>query len=409
MERVTTESQLLPNAQRPAQQNSSSSNASTNDVGVQERPAGELQHEQELPHDALRPSIEIQAPSPEAFHGGSQIVRAKPQIKRETAIDILYENERGGFLCGRPLFSAAALGSLDPPAWTNAYHNPSPTSIHTAEVPDPSWEWVWSEWHINQQEGLDEGGWEYSFAFGSKFSWHEARWYNSFVRRRAWTRKRAKKKPEDISVDPHMLNGDYFNVRPASDVRSRRSQQSLASSRVPSKTSLSFASTAEMKQVKPIIDDLETLLRTLRFARIDREKLEATENYLENALDLSQLDEEMHEIMSLFVFQASRRLLLSHLMSIYEDTKTALEKKEEDTELQERTAALKAALKHADEEVRKLAYWSDVKQMAENGESRGAVDGEKGWQNGWQGVDQSGPSVPNKDSLPVPEPEPESH
>jgi hypothetical protein len=86
-----------------------------------------------------------------------------------------------------------------------------------------------------------------------------------------------------------------------------------------------------------------------------------------------------------------------------------LEKKEDDTELQERTAALKAALKHADEEVRKLAYWSDVKQMAENGESRGAVDGEKGWQNGWQGVDQSGPSVPNKDSLPEPEPEPESH
>jgi hypothetical protein len=60
MERVTTESQLLSNAQRPAQQNSSSSNASTNDVDVQERPAGELQHEQELPHDALRPSIEIQ-------------------------------------------------------------------------------------------------------------------------------------------------------------------------------------------------------------------------------------------------------------------------------------------------------------------------------------------------------------
>lgn len=194
-----------------------------------------------------------------------------------------------------------------------------------------------------------------------------------------------------------MLNGDYFTVRPASDVRSRRSQHSLASSRVPSKTSLSVNSSAEMEQVKPVIDDLEMLMQTLRSARIDREKLEMTENYLQNALDLSQLHEEMHEIMSLFVFQASRRLLLSHLMSTYDDTSDALESKKDDTELQERKNALKAALTHADEEVRKLAYWSDVKQMAESGESRGAVDGDKGWHKDWQGIDQSGPTAPNKD------------
>lgn len=64
------------------------------------------------------PDTSFLAPSPEAFHGGPQVVPAKPQVKRETAIDILYENERGGFLCGRPLFSSAALGSLDPPAWS---------------------------------------------------------------------------------------------------------------------------------------------------------------------------------------------------------------------------------------------------------------------------------------------------
>lgn len=264
-------------------------------------------------------------------------------------------------------------------------------------MPDPAWEWVWSEWHVNQQEGVDEGGWEYSFAFSDKFSWHGARWYNSFVRRRAWTRKRAKKKLEDLSVDPHMLNGDYFNIRPASVTRNRLSQYSLASSRVPSRTSLSNASSAgEMEQVKPIIEDIETLMQTLRFARIDREKLEATGNYLENAMDLSQLDEEMHEVMALFVFQASRRVLLSHLMSSYDDTKKALEAKPDDPDLKEREAALKTALKHADEEVRRLAYWSDVKKMAEGGESRGAVDEEQGWSECWQGVDQSGPAPPSK-------------
>lgn len=249
---------------------------------------------------------------------------------------------------------------------------------------------------------MDEGGWEYSFAFSKKFSWHGARWYNSFVRRRAWTRKRAKKKPEDLSVDPHMLNGDYFNIRPASVIaKNRLSQPSLSSSRVPSMTSLSSA--GEMEQVKPKIDNIETLMQTLRFARIDREKLEATGNYLENAVDLGQLDEEMHEVMALFVFQASRRLLLSHLMSFYDDTKKALEENKDDEDLKERQAALKTALKHADEEVRRLAYWSDVKKMAENGESRGAVDGDRGWDECWEGVDQSGPAPPDKSKGPDPE------
>lgn len=246
---------------------------------------------------------------------------------------------------------------------------------------------------------MDEGGWEYSFAFSKKFSWHGSRWYNSFVRRRAWTRKRAKKRPEDLSADPHMENGDYFLVKPASERASRRSQQSLASSRAASRSSMARTSTVEMEQIKPDIDDLETLLETLRFARIDREKLEATENYLEHALDLSRLHEGMHEIMSLFIFQASRRLLLSNLMGIYDDTSQELDKKET-PELRAKKDALKMAVKHADEEVRKLAYWSDVKQMAESGETRGAVDCEKGWRKEWQGVDQSGPAEPNHGKLP---------
>src|SRR5690625_4381834 len=106
----------------------------------------------------------------------------RPREKRETAIDILYENERGGFLCGIALFSSQALGGLDPPAWStcslavhgqstytyvltpfstaNAYHKTSPTSIYTAQVPDPTWEWVWPEWRVNHQEGMDDDGWE---------------------------------------------------------------------------------------------------------------------------------------------------------------------------------------------------------------------------------------------------------
>lgn len=154
----------------------------------------------------------------------------------------------------------------------------------------------------------------------------------------------------------------------------------------------------------PEIEDVDTLMRLLKKCRIDREKLEAVTNYLENGLDLEQLAEIMHDVMGIFIFQASRRLLLSHLMQIYDSTTEELEqsKEEGDTGLQDRQEALKKAIKHADEEVRRLAYWSDVKQMAESGESKGAVDGGRGWDGKkWEGIDQSGPAEPNKGKLPA--------
>ncbi|KND89677.1 hypothetical protein TOPH_05588 [Tolypocladium ophioglossoides CBS 100239] len=378
-----------------------------NDEQQLEQPPGELEHEARLPHPVQRPSIEVQAPTPDVFNEAAhRIVSQRPRAKRETAIDILYENERGGFLCGTALFSSKALGSLDPPAWTNAYHKSSPTSIHTAQVPDPSWEWAWPEWRVNHQEGMDDGGWEYSFAFPKMFSWHGARWWNSFVRRRAWIRKRARKKPQDMSMDPHMLNTDYFTVRPAS-YRSRRSNGSVASSRAPSKSSMTQLSTSEVEEEQPDIEDIETLLQALRHARIDREKREAVENYLDNATDLPALQDEMHEIMSLFIFQASRKQLLSHLMRKHEQTIEQLGKNDakDKAELLQRKMALDAAIKHADEEVRKLAYWSDVKQMADGGELRDSTYAERGGRDdakAYQELDRSGPAEPNKGKLPGP-------
>ncbi|PHH91663.1 hypothetical protein CDD83_10816 [Cordyceps sp. RAO-2017] len=351
-----------------------------------------------------RPAIEVQAPTPDGFNQGSRRVMPKrPREVRQTAIDILYENERGGFLCGTALFSSKALGSLDPPAWTNAYHKASPTSIHTAQVPDPSWEWLWPEWRINIQDGVDDDGWEYSFAFSKKFSWHNAKWWNSFVRRRAWIRKRAMKRhQQDMSADPHMLNTDYFVIRPAS-YHSRLSNGSLGSSRAPSKSSMAHVSMSEVDEAPPDIEDMESLLRTLRSARIDREKREAVENYLDHATDLSALQAEMHEIMSLFVFQASRRQLLSHLMRQHDRTlqELAVKANKGNPALLERKAALDAAIKHAGEEVRRLAYWSDVKQMAESGELRDSADPEQRWFDANQGLDSSGPAEPNKGKLPA--------
>lgn len=60
------------------------------------------------------------APSPDLVQKSHQSHRVKRRSKeaRETVIDILYENERGGFLCGTALFSGAALGGLDAAPWS---------------------------------------------------------------------------------------------------------------------------------------------------------------------------------------------------------------------------------------------------------------------------------------------------
>jgi len=149
------------------------------------------------------------------------------------------------------------------------------------------------------------------------------------------------------------------------------------------------------------IESIDTLLAVLRRARIDREKLEAVENYVEHATqDLVHLKDEMGEIMRIFVFQASRKLLLAHLTRTLDGTTEALER-DNLPRLRERREYLAAAIKGADDEVRKLAYWSDVKDMVEGGESKGAVDEEKGWgDEEWRGVDQSGPAAPMKGKTP---------
>ncbi|PHH83351.1 hypothetical protein CDD82_1864 [Ophiocordyceps australis] len=376
-------------------------------------PMAETEHQPTPCHGVVQPCIEIQAPTPDVTSGPDTQNRRDEASKRrrpkpETAIDILYENERGGLFCGRALFSSRALGGLDPPAWTNVYHKPSPTSIHTAQVPDPSWEWLWPEWRVNHEQGMDDGGWEYSFAFCKRFSWHGPKWWNSFVRRRAWIRKRAKKRPQDMPSDPHLLNSNYFTIRPASyhdDIRRRsRSSGSLCSSRVPSKTNLAAVSSAlvddEEEEALPDICDIDSVLHELRVARIDREKRELVKNYIDHGNDLELLQGAMHEIMSLFIFQASRRQLLSHLMHKHDELKEQLGRGHGSTtrleELRRRKEALDSAARHAGEEVRRLAYWSDVKRMAAEGEVKELDE----LYQANLGLDRSGPREPNRGELP---------
>ena len=54
------------------------------------------------------------------------------------------------------------------------------------------------------------------------------------------------------------------------------------------------------------------------------------------------------------------------------------------------------AVKAADEQCKRLEYWSDVKGVVQDGETFGAPGHEHGWDHGWQGVDASGPPHPAK-------------
>lgn len=255
-------------------------------------------------------------------------------------------------------------------------------------MPDPSWVWAWPEWHINKDDGVDDDGFEYSFMFAKSFSWHPPRWYHSFVRRRAWIRKRVRRDP--ASNDPHMLSSEYFTVRPSVDtVRSG----SKAGSRH-SRASMSICSSFNAGE-KPPIETIDTLMAVLSRSRIDREKIEAVENFLEHGEEeLKHLQHRMHDIMAIFVFQASRRVLLTKLNEVFEATQGELEEKDTGR-LQRRSNNLKAAIRHADEECRRLEYWSDQKKLIKEGATNTATDECKGWATDWQGVDNSGPRVPD--------------
>lgn len=197
--------------------------------------------------------------------------------------------------------------------------------------------------------------------------------------------------------EAHMLNEEYFTIHPAM-VRSR-SRASTRDGSVKNRSGITQSARREMEEdiVIEDITDIASLMKALKFCRIDREKMEAVESFIEHGGDeLYYLRERMHDIMRMFIFQASRRLLLTHLLRTFNE---ALDEQKKDTDSEKdpdsvktrRLDNLEAAVKHADEEVRKLEFWSDVKDMAEKGETKGAVDEFQGWDKGWSSLDDSGP------------------
>ena len=191
--------------------------------------------------------------------------------KDNSALEVLYENQRGSFMCGVPLFSRKSLLNLDPAPWSTAAFKDSPVDIRDAQPPDPTWVWAWKSWYVDMSADVDEGGWQYSFAFSPFFSWHGTHpWYHSFVRRRRWLRKRVRRQKSDHGG--HLPNSEHFMVGstggPSNGAKTKNHHSNIDG-------------TGNGKDPRSI-QDIESLMTVLRSGRIDREKVEAFSAFLEH-------------------------------------------------------------------------------------------------------------------------------
>ena len=332
------------------------------------------------------------------FRSGKKVQKRRPQGDYE--VDILYENQRGSFFCGIPLYSSNSLLNFDPSAWQNSAFKDSPINITNAQVPDPSWQWAWKSWYVDMSHDVDEEGWEYSFSFRHGFSWHGTHpWFHSFVRRRRWLRKRIKKETglqQRRTSNIHMLNADYFTIhakrptsRDSSADRTINNQSSYVSS---------HGQGSDTEDEEEEINNILALMKALRKATVDRQKIESVKNFLNHGGDeLYYLPSHMPEIMAMFIYQTSRRQLLSHLLNVYKSTTTHRDKHiergepESDTE-RRKIDSLLEAVHSAEKHVRDLEFWSDIKAVAKKEKSIDKKDGPHIIECASQGVDGSGPS-----------------
>ncbi|KIW89074.1 uncharacterized protein Z519_10559 [Cladophialophora bantiana CBS 173.52] len=309
--------------------------------------------------------------------------RESRKLKEEIhEIDILYENQRGWFFCGIPLYSHSSLLPPDPSPWTTKDLKDSAVNITNAQVPDPTWEWAWNNWYVDMSHDVDEQGWQYSFAFGHNWTWHGTHpWFHSFVRRRRWLRKRVKRDVEGrygapgSMSDAHHLSGDYFTIHSKRD-RSPISAVDGAGKIARPSSFISFPSTIDQEETPEEIQDIATLLKALKLAPIDREKIVVVKKFVQQGKEeLVYLKDHIPGIMSFLVFQNSRRQLLLYLKKTANEARQHRQshkeenKPESDAESR-RINNLLAAVEAANAQVGALEYWSDRKHVLKTDDAR---------------------------------------
>lgn len=313
----------------------------------------------------------------------------------DTFLEMLYENQRGMFLFGIPKYSSSSLLPTDPQPWQNAQFRTSPVDIRNAQVPDPSWEWAWKSWYVDMSRDVDEEGWEYSLKFYGRWSWHGNHpWFHSFVRRRRWLRMRRRKDVKHHTREKaHELTAEYFTIHP----KTVRPLSEMGADEMAKLREKAEGSDDELEKMD--IADIGSLIRVLRKASVDREKIVAVRKFIDTAQDeLYYLADRMPEIMSLFIYQSSRRQLLADLLHRFDETNkkqqdlSAHKHDDDEKAQQEHEAASKHAenlinaVHAADEQVKKLEFWSDIKVMAQHGDLLEEAEGGQWHRSKFQGL-----------------------
>ncbi|EMR10061.1 hypothetical protein PNEG_01812 [Pneumocystis murina B123] len=268
--------------------------------------------------------------------------------KKNTVVDVLYENQRGISLCGTLIFSANSLFFFDPSPWTDKNFRYSPVNIFTATCPDPSWRWTWDKWRIDMYGNVDPDGWSYSFSFKSKRWYGTSIWFHSFVRRRKWVRQRQCCFDDPRSED----DGNYFTISSSYDP-----SRSLISTISPNKDVLSVSDNSE--------DDISVhdLLKRLRESRIDRERLHILKNFIiYNNKRIDSLKDLIKDILDCFIFQESRRQLLAFLIKMAKGVQTenyTLSDFSEETKKETNKDNIFELIDLIKKEIHKYEFWED--------------------------------------------------
>ncbi|KAI4171899.1 MAG: hypothetical protein LQ343_003976 [Gyalolechia ehrenbergii] len=303
----------------------------------------------------------------------------------ESFIDVLYENQRGWFLFGMPLYSANSLLNFDPAPWQNSTFKDSPVNITNAQVPDPSWQWAWKTWYVDMSHDVDEEGWEYSFSFQSRFAWHGSHpWFHSFARRRRWLRKRIKVHPSRLSggrgtmKGSHQLNADYFTIHGA---KRDRSPDSSAEGTLANRSSYVGYDGQESDSDQDFNDvtNVIALLAVLKKASVDREKIAAVRTFLAQGADeLHYLADNMDEIMGLLIYQTSRQQLFDYLVQALKEAEDsqASDTKSEESDRESVDRRINSMTRAVDASRAYLSgsdYWTDATERERLGKSSHTV------------------------------------
>lgn len=353
--------------------------ASQEDGNAPKRPTISRNHSAEvlgnLPareHDMTDFAQEVGVTEEERQHGHDKS-RRTPKKKKEQdyKIDVLYENQRGAWFCGIPLFSHSSLLNFDPSPWITKDLKDSAVNITNAQVPDPSWVWAWKSWYVDMSYDVDEEGWQYSFSFSKQFVWHGSHpWFHSFVRRRRWLRKRVKREipgseKAGTMADAHKLNTDYFTIHSKRD-RSPASQVNDGVAKTARPDSyISRASKDDLLQPPEDMDNVPNLLKALKLDTVDRAKIEHVKQFVQQGgEEIAYLKDHIPEIMNYLVFQISRRQLLGFLKQTADDAQTHRDEHDADDKPEGKAESrridnLLGAIDATEKEIGGLEYWSD--------------------------------------------------